>query len=63
MSLQLFGVLGLLLLAEGALGTLPHMQHVHAKFQFKHSFKGPYMINADGRVPFWTIGGSELANT
>jgi len=48
-----------LLVLRGALATLPTLQHVHVKFEYKHSFKGPYLINSHGQIPFWTHGGSK----
>ena len=59
MDLKLF--IALLLLIHDAVGVLPTLQHVHSKFEFKHSFKGPYLMNSEGLIPFWTYGGSELA--
>lgn len=54
------GVLMLLLtLANGVLGLLPQMTLVHSKFEYKYSFKGPYLIDSKGRIPFWNYGGSE----
>lgn len=31
----------------------------HRKFEYKYSFKGPYLAQKDGSVPFWEYGGSE----
>ena len=31
----------------------------HVKFQYKHSFKGPHLVNKEGTIPFWTHGGSK----
>jgi len=31
----------------------------HVKFQYKHSFKGPHLVNKEGSIPFWTHGGSK----
>ena len=53
-------VVAALLALQGALATLPTLQHVHTKFQYKHSFKGPYLTNSQGQIPYWTHGGSEL---
>ena len=49
----------LVLLACGSLAMLPVLTHVHSKFEYKYSFKGPYLINSRGNIPFWTHGGSE----
>lgn len=37
---------------------LPVLTHVHSKFEYQHSFKGPYVTNSKGDVPFWNHGGS-----
>ena len=29
------------------------------KFEYKHSFKGPNLVNNLGEVPFWNYGGSK----
>lgn len=29
------------------------------KFEYKHSFKGPNLVNVNGDIPFWQYGGSE----
>ncbi|KAH6929873.1 hypothetical protein HPB50_006436 [Hyalomma asiaticum] len=31
----------------------------HRKFEYKYSFKGPYLAQKDGSVPFWDYSGSE----
>lgn len=53
----------LLALVNSVLSLLPAMTHVHTKFEYKYSFKGPYLIDSKGRIPFWTFGGSKLINT
>ncbi|GAB6031904.1 hypothetical protein CHUAL_010298 [Chamberlinius hualienensis] len=40
-----------------AYGQVPHK-----RFEYKYSFKGPYLAQKDGSVPFWTYGGSAIAN-
>lgn len=30
----------------------------HSRFEYKHSFKGPHLVNKQGNVPFWTHYGS-----
>lgn len=32
------------------------------KFEYKHSFKGPNLVNNLGEIPFWNYGGSKCAN-
>lgn len=34
-------------------------QNPHRKFEYKYSFKPPYLAQKDGSVPFWEYGGSE----
>lgn len=34
----------------------------HKKFEYKWSFKGPYLAQKDGQVPFWEYGGSAIAS-
>ena len=49
----------LLALVNSALSLLPQLTHVHSKFEYKYSFKGPYLIDSKGRIPFWNFGGSK----
>ena len=35
-------------------------QLVHRRFEYKYSFKPPYLAQKDGTVPFWEYGGSKL---
>lgn len=32
---------------------------VHQRFEYKYSFKPPYLAQKDGTVPFWEYGGSK----
>lgn len=32
---------------------------IHKKFEYKYSFKPPYLAQKDGSVPFWEYGGSK----
>ena len=59
MEVSLWLLVAALLTVKGALAMLPTFQHVHTKFQYKQSFKGPYMINAKGQIPYWNHGGSK----
>lgn len=34
-------------------------QQVHRRFEYKYSFKPPYLAQKDGSVPFWEYGGSK----
>jgi len=53
----LYGVISLLFLSSISLASVPSERHV--KFQYKHSFKGPHLVNKDGAIPFWNHGGSK----
>ncbi|GAB0092585.1 Protein ERGIC-53 [Sergentomyia squamirostris] len=35
---------------------------VHRTFQYKYSFKPPYLAQKDGTVPFWEYGGNAIAS-
>ena len=35
----------------------------HRKFEYKYSFKPPYLAQKDGSVPFWEYGGSKYFHT
>lgn len=39
--------------------TLISSQNVHKRFEYKYSFKGPYLAQKDNQVPFWTYSGSK----
>lgn len=32
---------------------------IHRRFEYKYSFKPPYLAQKDGTVPFWEYGGSK----
>lgn len=32
---------------------------IHRRFEYKYSFKPPYLAQKDGSVPFWEYGGSK----
>ncbi|BES97328.1 Legume-like lectin family [Nesidiocoris tenuis] len=34
----------------------------HRKFEYKYSFKPPYLAQKDGSVPFWVYGGNAIAS-
>lgn len=38
-------------------------QQVHRRFEYKYSFKPPYLAQKDGTVPFWEYGGSKYTHT
>ncbi|KAK2168905.1 hypothetical protein LSH36_13g07022 [Paralvinella palmiformis] len=35
---------------------------VYRKFEYKHSFKGPHLVQRDGSIPFWEHGGHAIAS-
>lgn len=35
---------------------------LHRRFEYKYSFKPPYLAQKDGTVPFWEYGGSKSRN-
>jgi len=35
-------------------------QGKHSRFEYKHSFKGPHLVNKQGKVPFWNHYGSAI---
>nr|XP_049699601.1 protein ERGIC-53 [Helicoverpa armigera] len=37
-------------------------QSVHRRFEYKYSFKPPYLAQKDGSVPFWEYGGNAIAS-
>jgi len=36
---------------------------VHKRFEYKYSFKPPFLAQKDGSVPFWTYGGNAIASS
>lgn len=48
------GILILLFLAGQTPAEVPHR-----RFEYKFSFKPPYLAQRDGSVPFWKYGGSK----
>lgn len=40
--------------ADGSAAAAPHR-----RFEYKYSFKGPHLVQADGTVPFWVHTGSK----
>ncbi|XP_014474951.1 PREDICTED: protein ERGIC-53 isoform X2 [Dinoponera quadriceps] len=35
----------------------------HRKFEYKYSFKPPYLAQKDGSIPFWEYGGNAIASS
>ncbi|XP_055608499.1 protein ERGIC-53 isoform X2 [Uranotaenia lowii] len=52
-------ILGLLTVTVTA--NAPHL--VHRRFEYKYSFKPPYLAQKDGTVPFWEYGGNAIASS
>lgn len=44
-------------------GANPPQVGVHRRFEYKYSFKPPYLAQKDGTVPFWEYGGSKYNNS
>ncbi|KAL9904968.1 protein ERGIC-53 [Glossina fuscipes] len=36
---------------------------IHRRFEYKYSFKPPYLAQKDGTVPFWEYGGNAIASS
>jgi mannose-binding lectin 1 len=41
------------------LADVGHANQVVSRFEYKYSFKPPYLAQKDGSVPFWEYGGSK----
>jgi len=52
----------LLLILIGALCVLVAGQGVHKRFEYKFSFKPPYLAQKDGSVPFFEYAGNAIAS-
>ena len=65
MASRLFGghlhsfliLVGLLLLVTNAQN--PNVQQIQRRFEYKYSFKPPYLAQKDGTVPFFEYSGSK----
>ncbi|XP_065166680.1 protein ERGIC-53 [Atheta coriaria] len=42
--------------------TLVNTNLLHRRFEYKYSFKPPYLAQKDGSVPFWEYGGNAIAS-
>ncbi|XP_075218847.1 lectin, mannose binding protein ergic53 [Lycorma delicatula] len=42
---------------------LSHCSVPHRRFEYKYSFKPPYLAQKDGSVPFWEYGGNAIASS
>lgn len=49
----------LVLTTNGQVNPVPSQVGVHRRFEYKYSFKPPYLAQKDGTVPFWEYGGSK----
>ncbi|XP_034838627.1 protein ERGIC-53 [Maniola hyperantus] len=54
--------LNLLLCSVICLLVRSNSQTVHKRFEYKYSFKPPYLAQKDGSVPFWEYGGNAIAS-
>lgn len=43
----------------GNVQNQPNHSIIHKRFEYKYSFKPPYLAQKDGTVPFWEYGGSK----
>lgn len=43
--------------------TLVNGNLVHRRFEYKYSFKPPYLAQKDGSIPFWEYGGSKCTTS
>ncbi|KAK9890972.1 hypothetical protein WA026_013309 [Henosepilachna vigintioctopunctata] len=43
--------------------SIIHANLVHRRFEYKYSFKPPYLAQKDGSVPFWEYGGNAIASS
>lgn len=56
----LFQIISILLFrVNSQLNSTPSNSAVHRRFEYKYSFKPPYLAQKDGTVPFWEYGGSK----
>ncbi|XP_056181544.1 protein ERGIC-53-like isoform X4 [Falco biarmicus] len=51
------------LLALGLAAERPAAPVPHRRFEYKYSFKGPHLVQADGTVPFWVHMGNAIPST
>ncbi|XP_055912905.1 protein ERGIC-53 isoform X1 [Eupeodes corollae] len=59
----LFSTILLILSLKNVLGNLNNPTiGVHRRFEYKYSFKPPYLAQRDGTVPFWEYGGNAIAS-
>ncbi|XP_032525317.1 protein ERGIC-53 isoform X1 [Danaus plexippus] len=54
--------LNLLLLTVFGIFVTSNTQTIHKRFEYKYSFKPPYLAQKDGSVPFWEYGGNAIAS-
>lgn len=62
-SLKTFYVLFIsIILIKDLSGDNSGLSSIHRRFEYKYSFKPPYLAQKDGTVPFWEYGGSKYTN-
>ena len=49
-------------LLEGQAAGNYAVETAHRRFEYKYSFKGPYLAQKDGTVPFWEYSGASIAS-
>ncbi|XP_071551294.1 protein ERGIC-53-like isoform X2 [Panulirus ornatus] len=42
--------------------SVTYGQNPHKRFEYKYSFKGPYLAQKDNQVPFWQYSGNAIAS-
>ncbi|XP_018018316.1 protein ERGIC-53 isoform X3 [Hyalella azteca] len=50
----------------GLIASIPEFslgQSPHRRFEYKYSFKSPYLAQKDNQVPFWTYSGNAIASS
>ncbi|KAK3881132.1 hypothetical protein Pcinc_014421 [Petrolisthes cinctipes] len=45
-----------------AILCLASAENTHKRFEYKYSFKGPYLAQKDNQVPFWQYSGNAIAS-
>ncbi|XP_021697592.1 protein ERGIC-53 [Aedes aegypti] len=61
--LSTFLLLAAILLLSAGTTVNGNTHLVHRRFEYKYSFKPPYLAQKDGTVPFWEYGGNAIASS
>ncbi|XP_055385282.1 protein ERGIC-53 [Condylostylus longicornis] len=59
----LFLALGFLIVLNRSTVSSNAGSGIHRRFEYKYSFKPPYLAQKDGTVPFWAYGGNAIASS